>query len=211
MKTFVKNSFVWSLVMLWALSLTFKAEAGDDNKELEIGKKAPKADVEMKTVSGETITLNSMKKENGLLVIFSCNTCPYVKAWEDRYLEVSDLAQKRDVGMVALNPNERIRDRGESLEDMKKRADKKNFNFTYALDRNHKLAEAFGATHTPHVYLFNSEMELVYRGAIDDNYENADKVKKPFLKNAIKDMTKGNTIDPKTTASLGCTIKWTED
>ena len=210
MNTDIRKLITGLLALLLMIGLSSAGVSEDREEELQIGKKAPLTQVEMNTVSGETITLNSMKKENGLLVIFSCNTCPYVQAWEDRYIEVADLAKEQEVGMVALNPNERIRDRGESLEDMKQRAEEQNYNFTYALDRNHKLAEAYGATHTPHVYLFNSDMKLVYKGAIDDNYESADQVEKPYLKNAIKAMVEGQKIEPKTTSSLGCTIKWME-
>jgi hypothetical protein len=91
---------------------------------------------------------------------------------------------------------------------MRERAQQSNYQFYYALDKNAKFAEAFGATRTPHIYLFNSDMELVYRGAIDDNAKSAKEVQQPYLKNAIKNLAAGNEIDPKTTKSLGCTIKW---
>lgn len=176
--------------------------------ELPIGSKAPMTDVEVKDVSGKMLTLSEVAKENGLLVNFSCNTCPWVAAWEDRYNPIAELAKENGIGVIALNPNAAIRDDGESLQDMKERANKSNYQFYYALDENAKIAEAFGATRTPHIYLFNSDMELVYRGAIDDNAKSAENVEQPYLKNAIKDLAAGNEINPKTTKSLGCTIKW---
>jgi len=176
--------------------------------ELAIGAKAPMADVEIKDVSEKMLTLKDVAKENGLLVNFSCNTCPWVSAWEDRYNPIAQLAKENDIGVIALNPNAAYRDKGESFEDMQKRAKKSDYQFYYALDKRAQLAEAFGATRTPHIYLFNSDMELVYRGAIDDNAKSAADVKNPYLKNAIKNLAKGNNIDPQTTKSLGCTIKW---
>lgn len=176
--------------------------------ELAIGAKAPLTDVKVTDVSGKTLTLNDVAKENGLLVNFSCNTCPWVKAWEDRYNPIANLAKENDIGVIALNPNAAIRDDGESLQDMKKRAEESNYKFYYARDKNAQLAEAFGATRTPHIFLFNSDMELVYKGAIDDNAKSAEDVQNPYLKNAIKNLAAGNEIDPKATKSLGCTIKW---
>ena len=177
-------------------------------EELPIGSKAPMADVEVEDVSGEMITLKDAAMENGLLVNFSCNTCPWVSAWEDRYNPIANLAKENGIGVVALNPNAAIRDEGESLADMQERSQKSNYQFYYALDEGAKMAEAFGATRTPHIYLFNSDMELVYRGAIDDNAKSAENVEQPYLKNAIKNLAEGNGINPQTTKSLGCTIKW---
>jgi len=178
-------------------------------EELEIGARAPMIDHEVKDVSGETLTLSDVADENGLLVIFSCNTCPWVDKWENRYNPVSELAKENGIGMIALNPNTEYRDRGDSFEDMKKRAESKNYKFPYALDENNKLADAFGATRTPHVFLFNSDLELVYRGAIDDNANSAENVSRHYLKDAIRALASGEEISTKTTKSLGCTIKRT--
>ncbi|MCW9706402.1 thioredoxin family protein [Aliifodinibius sp. 1BSP15-2V2] len=178
--------------------------------ELAIGAQAPMVDHEVEDVSGEMLTLQKVAKENGLLVNFSCNTCPWVSRWEDRYNPIAELAEEHGIGVIALNPNTAIRDDGESLEDMKARAEKSNYQFPYALDEGSKLATAFGATRTPHIYLFNKDMELVYRGAIDDNAASAEGVEQPYLKNAIKALAAGNEINPQSTKSLGCTIKWPE-
>lgn len=179
-------------------------------EELAIGAKAPLADVEVKDVSGKTLTLQKVAKKNGLLVNFSCNTCPWVARWEDRYNPIAKLAEENSIGVIALNPNSGYRDRGESMKDMQARAQKSNYRFYYALDENARLADAFGATRTPHIFLFNSNMELVYRGAIDDNAESAKDVQQPYLKNAIRNLASGQEIDPQSTKSLGCTIKWPE-
>lgn len=206
----MKKQYLLSIVpiILGACLLAFLPSKKVLMEELPIGSKAPMADVEVEDVSGKMITLNDVAMENGLLVNFSCNTCPWVSAWEDRYNPIANLAKENGIGVVALNPNAAIRDEGESMADMQQRAQKSNYQFYYALDEGAKMAEAFGATRTPHIYLFNSNMELVYRGAIDDNAKSAENVEQPYLKNAIKNLAAGNEINPKTTKSLGCTIKW---
>lgn len=195
------------------VSVSFYASAPADEllkDELEIGAKAPLTNVEVKDVSGEMLTLAEVAGENGLLVIFSCNTCPWVAKWEDRYNPVANLASEHDIGTIALNPNSAYRDRGDGYEDMQKRAKESGYEFYYALDKNSKLATAFGATRTPHIFLFNSNMKLVYRGAIDDNANAADEVEKPYLKNAINELGSGKQIGTQTSKSLGCTIKWAD-
>lgn len=206
----MKKQYLLSIVpiILGACLLAFLPSKKVLMEELPIGSKAPMADVEVEDVSGKMITLNDVAMENGLLVNFSCNTCPWVSAWEDRYNPIANLAKENGIGVVALNPNAAIRDEGESMADMQQRAQKSNYQFYYALDEGAKMAEAFGATRTPHIYLFNSNMELVYRGAIDDNAKSAENVEQPYLKNAIKNLAAGNEINLKTTKSLGCTIKW---
>ncbi len=192
------------------VTLIFMVAVTANAQELKLGAAAPLTDLKMDDVSNRSISLAEAAKDNGLLVIFSCNTCPWVARWEDRYLDLANITTQNNVGMIALNPNERIRDRGESMDDMKKRAEKKGYTFFYALDKDHKVADAFGATRTPHIFLFDKDMKLVYRGAIDDNANDATKVKEYFLKDAIEAMVAGTAVVRPSTKSLGCTIKRTE-
>lgn len=175
--------------------------------ELKIGAQAPLVDQKVEDVSGRSITLKETAQQNGLLVIFSCNTCPWVIKWEDRYPIISRLAKANKVGLIALNPNEEYRNRGDGMEDMVKHAKKVGFDFPYALDKNHEIADAFGATRTPQVYLFNNKLELVYVGAIDDNANDAFAVKEFYLENALEQMVAGEKVTRTNTKSLGCTIK----
>ncbi|MEX0721492.1 MAG: thioredoxin family protein [Balneolaceae bacterium] len=190
-------------------ALLFTASAGLSDS-LEIGDKAPLVNQRVEDTSGRTLTLSEVAGRNGLMVIFSCNTCPWVTKWENRYNELSALAGSNGIGVIALNPNERIRNRGESMVDMKKRAQKQSYNFPYALDEDHKLADAFGATRTPEVFLFDSNLRLVYHGAIDDNADNASQVESAYAKDAINALIAGSEIDTQETRSLGCTIKRSE-
>lgn len=180
---------------------------GQQKAELEIGAQIPMVDYEMKGIDGESYSLNNTKQENGLLVVFSCNTCPYVLAWQDRYNPLQQLCQENGIGMIAVNPNEAYRDGDDSPMAMKAHAEKHEYQFPYVIDTNHQLADAFGATRTPHIYLFDAEGVLRYRGAIDDNYKAAEEVEERYLEKAIQSMVNGEEIVKKTSKSLGCSIK----
>ena len=136
-----------------------------------------------------------------MLVVFSCNSCPFVvggkdiEGWEGRYNEVFDAAEKNKVKMVLVNSNAARRDRGESIKDMKKRAQEKGIKAMYVLDKGSALADDFGARTTPHVFLFNSAKKLVYAGAIDDNCNDSKQVKEKWLENALNKLNAGEKID----------------
>ena len=176
--------------------------------ELGIGSQMPNTDYLLNDISGNQITLNEIKGENGTLVIFSCNTCPWVIRWEDRYVEIANSYLKKGIGMIAINSNVARFNGDDSLYKMKKHAKEKKYNFPYAQDPKAKLAYAFGATKTPHVYLFNDKDNLVYRGAIDDNARDADAVEEPFLSNAIDQLLAGQKIKKTTSKAIGCSIKF---
>lgn len=193
-----------ALTLLVAVAFGFKA----DSETLRLGSAAPMVDYEMKDISGKAYTLADLKKENGLLVIFSCNTCPFVLAWEESYPELYEVANLNGLGMVLVNSNTKKRSDEDSMEAMQAHAKKAGYKMPYVVDENNKLADAFGARSTPHVYLFNEKMELVYRGSINNKYENKSKVADKFyLKNAIKAMLTGEKIDPADTKEIGCSIK----
>ena len=177
-------------------------------KDLPLGSSIPMADIKMKDINGRQVSLNSVKMENGLLVNFTCNTCPWVIKWQDRYNELAKASQKNKIGFIAVNPNAGKRDRGEDMKDMKKFAKKYGHDFLYALDEGAKLASAFGAKYTPHIYLFDGNGKLVYRGAIDDNPAKRKKVKKYYLMDAIKAVGKDKSIDLAETKAFGCSIKF---
>lgn len=178
--------------------------------KLELGAQAPLTDYEMQNVDGEMMSMSDVAGENGVLVVFSCNTCPWVKRWEDRYNPVANLAEENDIGVLFPNPNAAIRDGGEGFQDMVQRSESSGYEFPYVLDENAELATAFGATHTPDVFLFNGDMELVYKGAIDDNAASAENVEQHYLRDAINALASGGQISPGETKSLGCEIKFPE-
>tara|TARA_B100000767_G_scaffold61584_1_gene57338 strand:+ start:11842 stop:12558 length:717 start_codon:yes stop_codon:yes gene_type:complete len=200
-------------IVLFALSLlTFSAFSIDINPVLEIGENAPMADHKMMDVSGETLSLDDIQQENGLLVVFSCNTCPFVvggrgEGWEGRYNELYDQCQKLGIGMVLVNSNEAKRGGDDSLDNMKTHAKQEGYSSYYVVDEKSALADAFGARTTPHIYMFNNKMQLVYKGAIDDNVDSSAEVKQPWLSNAISNLAGGKKINPNSTRNSGCSIK----
>ncbi|MBA3705004.1 MAG: thioredoxin family protein [Bacteroidetes bacterium] len=179
------------------------------NPELEIGSVIPKGDVKMMDVSGKEVSLMDVKGENGLLVIFSCNTCPYVKLSETRIKEVASLAKKNKIGVIIINSNEAQREAEDSFEAMKKYAASQNYDFSYVIDKSSQVANAFGATKTPHCFLFDKK-GLAYRGAIDDNIKEAADAKEHFLKDAINAVGAGKPVKTNSTKSIGCSIKRVE-
>ena len=196
-------------MVVGAFAFTIKG----DIEPIKVGADMPEAAYAMKATDGKEYALNDLKKENGLLVIFSCNTCPFVvggketEGWEGRYNGVFEAAKSNKIGMVLVNSNAAKRSKGDSMKDMKKRAKDKNLMATYVLDENSKLADSFGAITTPHVFLFNGESKLAYAGAIDDNVASASDVKENWLENALTKLAKGEKVDPSQTRQKGCSIK----
>ncbi len=180
------------------------------NEGISLGDKAPLQDVKMEDISGSSMSLADLKKENGLLVIFSCNTCPFVIGTEDVYPFLGTLSERNNIGMVLVNSNEAKRPGDDEMGAMQTHAADKNYNTPYVIDKDHQLADAFGANTTPHVYLFDGEMNLVYTGAIDDRYEQKSKEPTVFwLKDAMMELAAGRSgdISPSKTKNIGCSIK----
>ncbi|MFT3822710.1 MAG: thioredoxin family protein [Chitinophagaceae bacterium] len=177
------------------------------NDPLPIGSSLPKAENTVKDISGKDITLKSAIRENGLLVIFSCNTCPVVKGYQERINEVCKTTIDKKIGVILLNPNEAYRSKGDSYDDMKAYAQKEKFTWFYAEDKDNVLADAFGATRTPEVFLFDKQGKLVYHGAIDDNPQDASGVKRKHLSEAENEMLTGKDVSVKESRSVGCSIK----
>lgn len=204
---FIRTAMLAAVCALGVFSLSSFLEGGQG--EITIGQQMPLMALDMVDVSGAEYTMRGLHKENGLLVIFSCNTCPFVLQWEDRYNELYDLCKKNNIGMVLVNSNEAKRQGDDSMQKMKEKSEAEGYKMPYILDEDHILADAFGARTTPHVFLFNRDANLAYRGAIDDNGEDASAVSEHYLMDAIKDMVANKTISPEVTKSIGCSIKRT--
>lgn len=174
--------------------------------EISINSPIPMADRKMKDVSGSEISLYEIKKDKGILVIFSCNTCPYVKLSASRIKEYSDFAIANGIGCVLVNSNEAERAEDDSYPEMVKYYASQNLKCYYVVDEKSQLADAFGAGRTPQCFLFNSN-GLIYKGAIDDNVKDPNAVKAPYLKEALSALINNQTPKTQTTKSIGCTIK----
>lgn len=172
---------------------------------LKMGSQAPL--FILPATDGNTYSLDSFSNKKALVVIFSCNHCPYVQAYEDRIIEIqNDYAD--DLQVVAISSNEDTNYPEDSFEKMKERALLKKFNFPYLHDETQQVAKAYGATHTPEIFLFDSKRELVFHGKIDDNWQEPNSVKSKYLRNAIDELLSGKKISVPETFTIGCTIKW---
>jgi thioredoxin-related protein len=181
-------------------SFVFKAE------ELPLNATIPMPEHKMKDVSGKTISLSEVKTEKGLLVIFSCNTCPYVKLSESRILEYSQYCRNNNIGCILINSNEAQRSEEDSFEEMGKYYKNQKLVCPYVVDEKSILADAFGATRTPQCFLFDHK-GLIYKGAIDDNIKDPGAVKTFYLKDALAALNSGQKPGLQQTKSIGCTIK----
>ena len=173
---------------------------------LNIGDSAP--GFSLKGVDGQTHSLEELKGEKGIAVIFSCNHCPYVKAYEDRMIELAKEYQPKGVQFVLINANDPVKYPDDSFENMQKRAQEKGYPFPYLWDETQEVARAYGAERTPEAFLFDSELRLQYHGAIDDNWEDPTKVTKRYLRDALEALLAGREPEVRDTPPVGCTIKW---
>ena len=192
---------VLSLLMLAFMSFSF---TNGINPGLNIGDTAP--DFSLKNVDGKIVSLSDYKNVKGYIVVFTCNTCPYAVANEDRLIELSK-KYKKDFPVIAINPNDTSVKPEENLENMKKRSDSKKFDFVYLKDDMQTVFPAYGATKTPHVYLLDKNKVVRYIGSIDDNAQDASSVKVKYLEDAIADVQAGRDVKLAVTKAVGCSIK----
>ena len=194
---------------IYLLFLVFPFAIFGQTHGIEINSNLPGGDIVNESTISKGTTLKELIQENGLLVIFSSNTCPFVKEWEQDYPMIYELAIKNKVGMVLINSNSAFRETTESLEEMKRISNKFNYNnVPYLVDKDSELAKLFKANTTPHIFLFDAESKLVYRGSIDNRYDNKDrKATKYYLTNALQSLGENEEISLKTTKNIGCSIK----
>lgn len=175
---------------------------------LQIGDTMPSAEVKMRNVDGRDLAVKDVAGPKGTLVIFSCNHCPYVKAWEARLVALGNDAVKLGVGVIAINPNDPAAIPEDGFDQMKERAQARGYAFPYVVDAgSSQLARAFGATHTPEAFLFDSKGVLVYHGAIDDNVEDPSKVTRHYLRDAVEAVVSGSRPAVAQSRAIGCSLK----
>jgi peroxiredoxin len=146
--------------------------------------------------------------KEAVAVIFSCNHCPYVRAWEDRMVQIQADYADKGVQLIAINSNDARKYPADSFPNMKERAREKGFNFPYLHDERQEIAHAYGAERTPEVFLFDKSGVLRYHGAIDDNYDNPNAVRSHYLRDALDAVLAGQAPPTAQTPPVGCTIKW---
>lgn len=195
--------------LIAAMALTM-GTGGVEAGALAIGDKMPATDVEMQNVDGRMLTLGGIAGEKGTLVIFSCNHCPFVQAWQARMVAIGNDGQAKGVGVVLVNANDPVAFPADDLEHMKTQAETAGYKFPYLVDATSDVARAFGADRTPDVFLFDAERRLVYRGAVDDNTYKPEEVKQHYLRDAVAALLAGQPVPTPETRSVGCSIKFRE-
>lgn len=170
-------------------------------------------DFKLKNVNGKMVSMADYKNAKGIVVIFTCNTCPYSKIYEDRIIAINNKYKKQGYPVIAINPNDPERQPGDSFELMQQRAKAKGFTFPYLVDETQEVTRAYGATRTPHVFLLKKEKtkyRVAYIGAIDNNHKSAADASQKYLENAIEAVKAGKKVSNDFTKAIGCTIKWRE-
>jgi peroxiredoxin len=167
----------------------------------------------LKNVDGEMISPEDYADAKGFIIIFSCNHCPYVKAYESRMEALNKKYAPKGYPVIAINSNDTAQYPEDSYENMQRNSKQKGFTFPYLIDPTQEIAKAYGALKTPHVFVLQrqgKDLIVKYVGAIDDNTENADKVEKKYVEEAVNALLAGKEIKIKETKAIGCGIKWKE-
>jgi peroxiredoxin len=170
-------------------------------------------DFKLQSVDGSWVSLPSQADARGAIVIFSCNTCPYVVAYEDRMIDLHKKYASKGYPLIAINANDEKVSPGDSFEKMKDRAKSKKFPFAYVYDKSQEVIKAYGGSRTPHVYLLHKEgndFVVKYIGAIDNNYQDPTGVTEKYVEEALDDLMNGRKVAVESTKAIGCTIKWTK-
>ena len=162
----------------------------------------------MRNVDGHELTIGSLAGRRGTLVVFTCNHCPWARAWESRLTELGNTYRGRGIGVIAINSNDPAEHAEDGFEQMQERSRTLGMQFPYVVDATSDVARAFGATRTPEAFLFDADRHLVYHGAIDDNAHEPDAVQHRYLHDALEALLHGRPIEPSTVRSMGCTIKF---
>jgi peroxiredoxin len=198
-----KLSIVSSFLFAFLVCLAAAAQG------YKVGDKA--SDFKLKNIDGTMVSMAEQSDAKGFIVIFTCNHCPFAIKYEDRIIDINNRFGAKGYPVIAINPNDPIKQPEDSYENMKVRAKEKGFNFPYLFDETQEIAKKYGATKTPHVYLLvreKGDLVVKYIGAIDDNSNDAKAVKDKFLENALEEVIAGKKVTNHTTKAIGCSIKW---
>lgn len=193
------------MTLLGFLSLPLLAQTSG----YQVGDEA--VEFNLQNVDGSSVSLDDPEYAKGAIVIFTCNTCPYVVAYQDRMIALHEKYASKGYPVIAINPNDAAISPGDSFEEMKKRAAEKDFPYPYVYDETQEIIKAYGGSRTPHVYLLNKEngkFIVKYIGAIDNNYQDASAVTEHYVEDAVDAVIQGEKVALENTKAIGCTIKW---
>jgi len=176
------------------------------SKGMAVGTQAPA--FSLPATDGKAYSLDSFADASLLVVVFTCNHCPYAKAVEERLVQLQRDYAGRGVRLVAINPNDERAYPDDSFAAMKVRAQEKGFNFPYLRDESQAVARAYDAACTPDIFVFDRQRKLVYNGRFDDNWQDPSKVRRQDLQAALDAALAGRPVDFEPVPSMGCSIKW---
>jgi len=175
----------------------------------EVGDNA--TDFDLKNVNGEMISLKDYPDAKGFIIAFTCNSCPIAQLYEQRIIDLHNEYAVQGYPVIAINPNDPVKQPGDSFEKMKERAKEKNYPFPYLVDGSQEITTAYGATNTPHMYVLQKEggrYIVRYIGAIDNNPQEPEKATKTFIRDALDALIRGKDVPLEETKAVGCSIKW---
>jgi len=196
----MKRTILTSLLAIMAVMLVNAGlKPGDDATSFTL-----------KNVDGKSVSLSDYKDQKGVILVFTCNPCPFAKAYEQRIIKLHNTYVDKGFPVVAINPNDAEMSPDDTMEEMKARADDKDYPFVYLKDESQEVYKSYGATKTPHIFLLQNKgdkFKVVYVGAIDDNAMEEASVTTRYVEKAIAALGSGSKPNPSTTRAIGCTIK----
>ena len=190
------------------LSISILAITAALSQGYNVGDRA--SDFKLKNVDGKLVSLSDFPAAKGFVVVFTCNHCPFAKAYQDRIIQIDQKYKPEGYPVIAINPNDPTVEPEDSFDNMILRAKEKKFSFPYLFDETQAVYRQYGAKRTPHIFLLQkqgNDLVVKYIGAIDDNSQDASKVANTYLANAIDNLLAGRVPDPATTKAIGCSIK----
>ncbi|HEX7410565.1 MAG TPA: thioredoxin family protein [Bacteroidales bacterium] len=190
------------------LSISILAITAALSQGYNVGDRA--SDFKLKNVDGKLVSLSNFPAAKGFVVVFTCNHCPFAKAYQDRIIQIDQKYKPEGYPVIAINPNDPTVEPEDSFDNMILRAKEKKFSFPYLFDETQAVYRQYGAKRTPHIFLLQkqgNDLVVKYIGAIDDNSQDASKVTNTYLANAIDNLLAGRVPDPATTKAIGCSIK----
>ena len=209
MKTLKAIAAAFTLLFITTTLISLKP-ADDVPAGYKVGDKAK--DFTLKNIiDGKMVSLANYKDAKGFIVVFTCNHCPFAKAYEDRIVALHNKYAASGYPVIAINPNDPVAVEEDSFENMKTRAKEKKFPFVYLIDETQNIAKTYGAARTPHVFILkkqSNDLVVAYIGAIDDNTDEPAAVKNKYVETAVDQLLANKPVSTPSTKAIGCTIKW---
>jgi len=197
---------LFAVLTLAIIGLT-SFKAGNDG--YKVGDVA--ADFKLKNVDGKMVSLANYKAAKGFIVVFTCNHCPYAKAYESRIMDLDKKYSAKGYPVIAISPNDPVGEPQDSFDNMKKLAAAKGYTFPYTIDETQDVTREYGAKATPHVFVLQKTDQgnvVKYIGAIDDDTENSNPNHTRYVENAVNALLAGKSVATTSTKAIGCSIKW---